>query len=70
MKRAVLIVWALTLATAHAANYPCSKSKGGVSHCNGQYFVCNDGTVSRSKKICSVGDYAPPDKPPKGKPKP
>lgn len=70
MKRTILIIWAVMFATAHAANYPCSKGKGGVSHCNGQYFVCKDGTVSQSKKICSAGDYAPPEKPSKGKKKP
>ncbi|MDM2835746.1 hypothetical protein [Citrobacter sp. Cpo091] len=39
---------------AQAKNYPCSKSKGGVSHCTADgKFVCNDGSVSRSKKKCS-----------------
>jgi hypothetical protein len=42
---------------AHAANYPCSQGKGGVSHCMGALFVCNDGSISGSKKICSeTGD--------------
>ena len=27
--------------------------KGGVSHCDGSKFVCNDGSISASKKICS-----------------
>jgi len=39
---------------AVAANYPCSGSKGGVSHCAGADFVCNDGSISASKKICSM----------------
>lgn len=56
--------------TAQAANYPCSGRKGGVSHCMGQYFVCNDGTVSQSKKICSAGEHPPPAKPLKGQKKP
>lgn len=32
---------------------PCSGKKGGVSHCtpSGQ-FVCNDGSISKSKKLC------------------
>lgn len=58
------------LSVAQAANYPCSGRKGGVSHCMGQYFVCNDGTVSRSKKICSAGEHPPPVKPSKGQKKP
>lgn len=46
---------------ASAANYPCSKSKGGVSHCNGSTFVCNDGSTSKSKRNCAAerGSKAP-----------
>ncbi|WP_433914524.1 hypothetical protein [Escherichia coli] len=40
--------------TSFAKNYPCSGKKGGVSHCTSDgKFVCNDGTQSKSKKICS-----------------
>jgi len=39
-----------------ARNYPCSGSKGGVSHCDGERFVCNDGSYSQSKKTCSDSD--------------
>lgn len=36
-----------------AKNTPCSQSKGGVSHCTTDgHFVCNDGSISKSKKIC------------------
>lgn len=35
-----------------AANYPCSGMKGGVSHCQGTTFICNDGSVSGSKRNC------------------
>ncbi|MCS1255180.1 hypothetical protein NX005_26000, partial [Escherichia coli] len=32
---------------------PCSGSKGGSSYCTKDgKFVCNDGSVSRSKKYC------------------
>ena len=37
---------------ADARNYPCSGKKGGVSHCQNGKFVCKDGTISASKKIC------------------
>lgn len=37
-----------------AANYPCSGKKGGVSHCAGSTFVCNDGSASGSKRNCSA----------------
>ena len=40
--------------TSFAKNYPCSGKKGGVSHCTSDgKFICNDGTVSKSKKICN-----------------
>ncbi|MFQ0815116.1 hypothetical protein AVM02_10205 [Brucella anthropi] len=42
----------LVAAAAQAANTPCSKGKGGISHCRGDIFVCNDGSVSASKKSC------------------
>jgi hypothetical protein len=35
---------------------PCSGKKGGISHCSGKKFVCNNGTISASKKTCSRGD--------------
>ncbi len=57
MKKLRLFFQALSLlalstigAQAVAANYPCSGSKGGISHCNGATFVCNDGSISGSKK--------------------
>lgn len=43
----------ISLNTAHARNYPCSGKKGGVSHCQAGKFICKDGSVSGSKKICS-----------------
>jgi len=39
-----------------AANTPCSGKKGGVSHCAGADFICNDGSVSASKKVCSTSN--------------
>lgn len=40
---------------AQAGNTPCSGKKGGVSHCADGKHVCNDGSISASKKVCSVG---------------
>lgn len=31
---------------------PCDRGAGGVSHCEGGKFICNNGTVSRSKQVC------------------
>jgi len=39
---------------ALAANTPCSGRKGGISHCQGATFICNDGSVSASKKSCAA----------------
>ncbi|MEK1905920.1 MAG: hypothetical protein AAAB13_09085 [Pseudomonas sp.] len=38
---------------ALAGNQPCSGSKGGIARCDGALFVCNDGSISGSKKNCS-----------------
>ncbi len=51
------ILMALTLVVAlpaHAQNKPCSGSKGGIAYCAGDKFVCNDGSISGSKKQCSI----------------
>ena len=50
----VLCAWAI--ASAVFANTPCSGSKGGINHCANGRFVCNDGSVSASKRICSGGE--------------
>jgi hypothetical protein len=41
-----------TVAEAGKGRQPCSGKKGGVSHCEGSKFVCHDGSISKSKKIC------------------
>lgn len=35
-----------------AANKPCSGKAGGVNRCENGRFICNDGRVSQSKKVC------------------
>lgn len=62
MIRAILVLlMAFTFSNAAlAANTPCSGSKGGVSHCAGGKFVCNDGSISASKKVCSADNSARP----------
>ena len=39
--------------TVSAQNYPCSGKKGGVSHCENGKFICNDGSTSKSKRVCT-----------------
>jgi hypothetical protein len=46
----------LGLMHAASANTPCLGAKGGVHHCASGRFVCNDGSVSASKRICGGGD--------------
>lgn len=58
MRFRLLGLFLLLLAAPHmsaAANYPCSGNKGGVARCDGPLFVCNDGSISGSKRNCSAG---------------
>ncbi len=50
---AVVLLTLCFAGQAWAANKPCSGKKGGVSHCSGGKFVCNDGSISGSKKTCN-----------------
>lgn len=52
----LVIVSSLTLAAnyADAGRQPCSGKKGGVARCAGTKFVCNDGSISKSKKKCMI----------------
>ncbi|EKP8508025.1 TPA: hypothetical protein ACF34J_003185 [Escherichia coli] len=56
MKKLALILFMGTLVSfyADAGRKPCSGLKGGISHCTaGGKFVCNDGSISASKKTCT-----------------
>lgn len=48
----VFLVGFSSFADAARGRQPCSGSKGGISHCQGEKFVCKDGSISASKKIC------------------
>lgn len=52
-----VIVGCLAFSYAFAANTPCSGSKGGIDYCDGDRFVCKDGSYSASQKICSTSIY-------------
>lgn len=56
-KLAFLLLWIGCVGVASAANYPCSQSKGGVNYCDGEKFVCNDGSISASKRVCSAAKH-------------
>lgn len=43
-----------SISTAWAGNMPCSGRKGGIAGCDGDTFLCNDGSISASKKSCSA----------------
>lgn len=48
-------IWVLLVVVPFLAgwgNTPCSQSKRGINHCEGTRFICNDGSVSASKKDC------------------
>lgn len=55
MIRLLIVGAVLTLACAgaEARNTPCSGSKGGVKACQNGKFLCNDGSISASKRVCS-----------------
>lgn len=53
MRLAFLLIVACFSSLSYAANYPCSGSKGGVDHCLGEKFLCNDGSISASKRVCT-----------------
>jgi len=49
----LLVFGSISIAEAGRGRQPCSGSKGGISHCDGSKFVCKDGSISGSKKICT-----------------
>lgn len=50
----LLVLLLISALPAQSANQPCSGKKGGIAHCTGDKFVCNDGSISGSKKQCSI----------------
>lgn len=58
MRKLIFILVSGILFTAQAdaarGRQPCSGSKGGIAHCTSDgRFVCNDGSLSQSKRFCS-----------------
>jgi len=50
-----LSLLALSVSTSVEAGkgrQPCSGKKGGINHCQGAKFICQDGSMSASKKTC------------------
>lgn len=45
------------IATANGRQ-PCDRGAGGISHCQGDSFICNDGRISGSKRSCSGEGYS------------
>jgi len=55
MLKALVAVLCLLLAPSlHAANQLCSGKKGGIDRCDGPLFLCNDGSISQSKRNCAA----------------
>lgn len=50
----LVVMLSVVSSTALAANTPCSGKKGGIDRCDGELFLCNDGSISASKKSCSA----------------
>lgn len=59
-----VIVWLLAAVlialsgSALAGGLPCSGARGGIIGCDGGAFMCADGAVSKSKKICEASEYS------------
>ncbi|QLK60077.1 hypothetical protein GE278_04430 [Enterobacteriaceae bacterium Kacie_13] len=58
MRKIIFLMFSGILFTAQAdaarGRQPCSGSKGGIAHCTSDgSFVCNDGSLSQSKRFCS-----------------
>ena len=50
----IFIMGSMVAFYADAGRKPCSGSKGGISHCSKDgKFICNDGSTSATKKVCS-----------------
>ncbi|WP_414907487.1 hypothetical protein [Pseudomonas sp. IT-P253] len=50
----LLLLLCVISVSAWAGNTPCSGKKGGIDRCDGDLFLCNDGSISASKKSCSA----------------
>jgi LDH2 family malate/lactate/ureidoglycolate dehydrogenase len=48
----IVLVLSGAIAGTASANEPCSGRKGGIANCLGDTFICNDGSVSGSKRAC------------------
>ena len=53
MNKILLFALLLIPLSTIAGGKPCSGKKGGISHCEGSQFVCNNGSISKSSKDCS-----------------
>ena len=58
MFKKVCLIICLSLSFINVAdargNKPCSGKKGGIKHCTSDgKFMCNNGTISASKKKCT-----------------
>lgn len=51
---AMLVIPALAYANGRQ---PCDRGAGGIAYCVGHRFICNDGRVSGSKKVCDASTY-------------
>ncbi|MCT8824350.1 hypothetical protein KZ326_08500 [Glaesserella parasuis] len=49
------VLFLATDSEAGRGRQPCSGKKGGISHCTKDgKFVCRDGSISKSKKKCTM----------------
>jgi hypothetical protein len=51
---AAMAILLISVTAREAANTTRSGAKGGISGCQGETFICNDGSVPGSTKSCSA----------------
>lgn len=57
MKKLLAGFMILFCSLVFAGREPCSGSKGGIAYCEGDSFVCKDGSYSNSTSQCPVTQY-------------
>lgn len=55
--------WAVSADAKDNGRRPCDRGAGGVSHCLGDKFICNNGKVSGSKQTCMPAEHGTKPKP-------
>ncbi|MDQ7989530.1 MAG: hypothetical protein REI09_07840 [Candidatus Dactylopiibacterium sp.] len=67
-----LVLLLLPAAALANGRQPCDRGAGGIAYCEGERFICHNGSVSRSKRRCEAaihGRAGQPGTPPREAPR-